>query len=383
VAVVPQPLFGNSLLAAAGHVQRQPLQQRFRQLGARPAIGAAVVRHADLQRGHEDHDPRRGCQTTSLFALKQDLRQESPQRDGWRIDDFLLLILGLAKVDAFFVARPLDVFFGQHMGERQAGDLQKRTQDAAKTVWRPGSRCGKRHETLLGLSSCTPAKEGPVGRKCYTKEGFRARLTSTMGCRKARTASLTKLSGRVRDRVARPMLVLSSRCQRGTAALPLATGLLWPPCLHFPQPRIAAPSRRPCPLMRISSISMRRPASEGTIVPADSEPADQNPRRANGFQVRSLGESAGSMGRSSGSQWHRETGSLFGRNRHCEHVSITVTQDRQNNNCRIWFGGTQRERGRESFSGHDKPHGRRFARKRLPTPSAKRDSNSFAGPKRP
>jgi hypothetical protein len=51
------------------------------------------------------------------------LRQEGPQRDGWRVDDFLLLILGLAKVDAFFVACPLDVFFGQHMGERQAGDL--------------------------------------------------------------------------------------------------------------------------------------------------------------------------------------------------------------------------------------------------------------------
>jgi hypothetical protein len=212
--------FGNRLLAAAGHVQRQPLQQRFRQLGARPAIRAAVVRHADLQRGHEDHDPRRGCQTTSLFALKQDLRQESPQRDGWRIDDFLLLILGLAKVDAFFIARSLDVFFGQHMGERQAGDLQKRTQDVAKTVWRPGSRCGKRHETLLGLSSCTPAKEGPVGRKCYTKEGFRARLTSTVGCRKARNARLTKLSRRVRDRVARPYvgrLVTMSARHRGSS----------------------------------------------------------------------------------------------------------------------------------------------------------------------
>jgi hypothetical protein len=58
-------------------------------------------------------------------------------------------------------------------------------------------------------------------------------------------------------------------------------------------------------------------------------------------------------------------------------------KDRQNNNCRIWFGGTQRERGRESFSGHDEPHGRRFARKRLPTPSAERDSSSFAGPKQP
>jgi hypothetical protein len=28
-------------------------------------------------------------------------------------------------------------------------------------------------------------------------------------------------------------------------------------------------------------------------------------------------------------------------------------KDRQNNNGRIWFGGTLRERGRESFSGHD------------------------------
>jgi hypothetical protein len=55
------------------------------------------------------------------------------------------------------------------------------------------------------------------------------------------------------------------------------------------------------------------------------------------------------------------------------------TWDRQNNNCPIGFGDTQRERGRESFSGNDEPHGRRFLRKRLPTPSAKRDTNSFAG----
>jgi hypothetical protein len=39
-----------------------------------------------------------------------------------------------------------------------------------------------------------------------------------------------------------------------------------------------------------------------------------------------------------------------------------------------------RKRGRESFSGHDEPCGTRFLRKRLPTPSAKRDTNSFAGP---
>jgi hypothetical protein len=35
-------------------------------------------------------------------------------------------------------------------------------------------------------------------------------------------------------------------------------------------------------------------------------------------------------------------------------------KDRQNNNGRIWLGGTQRERGRESFSGNDEPYGRRF-----------------------
>jgi large subunit ribosomal protein L19 len=43
-------------------------------------------------------------------------------------------------------------------------------------------------------------------------------------------------------------------------------------------------------------------------------------------------------------------------------------KDRQNNKCRIWLDGTQR--GRESFSGNDQPHGKRLARKRLPTPSA-------------
>ncbi len=42
----------------------------------------------------------------------------------------------------------------------------------------------------------------------------------------------------------------------------------------------------------VADSVVRRPASERTIVPADSEPADLNPRRANGFQVRSLGESA-------------------------------------------------------------------------------------------
>jgi hypothetical protein len=55
-------------------------------------------------------------------------------------------------------------------------------------------------------------------------------------------------------------------------------------------------------------------------------------------------------------------------------------KDRQNNNCRIWFAGTQQQRGRESFSGNDAPHGRRFLRKRLPTPSVKLDTNLFAGP---
>jgi hypothetical protein len=43
-------------------------------------------------------------------------------------------------------------------------------------------------------------------------------------------------------------------------------------------------------------------------------------------------------------------------------------KDRQNNKCWIWFDGTQR--GRESFSGNDQPHGERHTRKRLPTPSA-------------
>jgi hypothetical protein len=59
---------------------------------------------------------------------------------------------------------------------------------------------------------------------------------------------------------------------------------------------------------------------------------------------------------------------------------VIGAKDRQNNNCRIWFAGTQRQRGRESFSGNDKPHGRRFFRKRLPTPSVKLDTSLFAGP---
>ncbi len=54
-------------------------------------------------------------------------------------------------------------------------------------------------------------------------------------------------------------------------------------------------------------------------------------------------------------------------------------KDRPNNMRRICLGGTQRERGRESFSGIDQPYGTRSIRKRLPTPSAKRDTNSFAG----
>jgi hypothetical protein len=57
-----------------------------------------------------------------------------------------------------------------------------------------------------------------------------------------------------------------------------------------------------------------------------------------------------------------------------------AAKDRQNKNCRIWVAGTRR--GRESFSGNDEPHGKRFLRKRLPPPSAKRDTNSFAGPNR-
>jgi hypothetical protein len=57
-------------------------------------------------------------------------------------------------------------------------------------------------------------------------------------------------------------------------------------------------------------------------------------------------------------------------------------RDRQRNNCRTCLEGMQRERGRESFSANDHPHGRLFARKRLPTPSVKRDSNSFADPRR-
>jgi hypothetical protein len=49
-------------------------------------------------------------------------------------------------------------------------------------------------------------------------------------------------------------------------------------------------------------------------------------------------------------------------------------------NFQLDFDGTQR--GRESFSVNDQPHGKRLTRKRLPTPSTKRDASSFADPKR-
>jgi hypothetical protein len=49
------------------------------------------------------------------------------------------------------------------------------------------------------------------------------------------------------------------------------------------------------------------------------------------------------------------------------HLTHRAAKDWQNNHCRIWLGGTQRERDRESFSGNDEPHGTRFFRKRLPT----------------
>ena len=136
VTVVPQPLLGNRLLAAAGHVQGQPPEERFGQLGPRPAILAGVVRDADFQCRHEDHDTRSGSQTTPLFVFEQHLRQEGPQGDGRSVDDFLIIVvIRLAEVDALFVASLLDVILSKYASKGQAGDLQEGVQHQAKSLW--------------------------------------------------------------------------------------------------------------------------------------------------------------------------------------------------------------------------------------------------------
>jgi cob(I)alamin adenosyltransferase len=52
--------------------------------------------------------------------------------------------------------------------------------------------------------------------------------------------------------------------------------------------------------------------------------------------------------------------------------------DRKN---KMYFGGMAGERGPESFSAHDEPHGEGAVRKRLLTPSEKPHTNSPAGPR--
>jgi hypothetical protein len=67
------------------------------------------------QADHASH----GSHAGTLFAFEEDLRQKSPQGDRRSENDLFVV----AERNLFLGHRPIDGFFRDHVGERQAGML--------------------------------------------------------------------------------------------------------------------------------------------------------------------------------------------------------------------------------------------------------------------
>lgn len=105
----------------------------FGQFRACPAKGAGVVgTRLSSQRHEQDNQPSHRGRAGPLFFFEEDLREECPERDRRSIDR----VVFLAEDGAFFVEDGLDGFFGQDVGEGQAGLLQKRGEDEVEPLWR-------------------------------------------------------------------------------------------------------------------------------------------------------------------------------------------------------------------------------------------------------